>query len=447
MGKDHPLRQLVRTNGGSALAYLRRLDEHHQRLGFGPIALDKKRVYRWISGQYDPELRAQLAMAAMHGIPEDLVHAHPWPAWLTHRPSDDRTYLATLWSPEQTDSALSHLAGGPMDRREFLIVSALGAVTAQWKTAPSATGAILRAGPRINAAVPSLHQDRLEALRLMDDHVGSDQVYRYAHQELAWITRTLTHSSCTESVRRQLYAAAAEASRICGWTAYDSGKHAAAERHYIAALKAAASADDKTLGANTLAFWAIQRYSTGDPRGAVHLVEAALEAAPAIGSPRLTAMLHARLGRAHAKTGDRTASERSAGAAFESYDNIEPGSREPACVYWVNRGELHQLAGSSALDLDRPHQALGHFTAPETAHEAYDEAAFPRGAAIYLSRESQAHFALGDIDGALDSAHRAVASMGGVTSARGTDTLAGLRDQLSERSDERSVQEFLASTG
>ncbi|MFG2677395.1 hypothetical protein [Streptomyces sp. NPDC048445] len=58
----------------------------------------------------------------------------------------------------------------------------------------------------------------------------------------------------SEPVGRRLFGAAAEASRSAGWTAYDSGRIAAAERHYIAAMRAAASANDPVVGANTLAF-------------------------------------------------------------------------------------------------------------------------------------------------------------------------------------------------
>lgn len=41
-------------------------------------------------------------------------------------------------------------------------------------------------------------------------------------------------------------------------------------------------ADDPVVGANTYAFWAVQQYSTGNPRAAIGLIEAAL--AHALGS-------------------------------------------------------------------------------------------------------------------------------------------------------------------
>jgi len=148
--------------------------------------------------------------------------------------------------------------------------------------------------------------------------VGSGEVYGAARAEIRLITSTLKNASYSENVGRRLFGAAAEASRAAGWTAFDSGQTAAAERHFASALRAAASAGDTVTGTNTLAFWAIQHYSTGDARGAVDLIDAALHQAPEIGSARMTAMLHARASRAHARVGDVRAADRSANAALDA---------------------------------------------------------------------------------------------------------------------------------
>ncbi|MGW2990067.1 hypothetical protein [Streptomyces goshikiensis] len=100
------------------------------------------------------------------------------------------------------------------------------------------------------------------------------------------------------------------------------------------------------------------------------------------------------------------------------------------------------------VNLSNPAQALTHFRAAGAAQnsDAYDDAAFPRGAAIYLAREAEAALALGDVDAALHSANQAVEHMGGVTSARGTSTLKDLRVQLSTRRTIPAVRDFLAAT-
>ncbi|SHN26705.1 hypothetical protein [Actinacidiphila paucisporea] len=129
---------------------------------------------------------------------------------------------------------------------------------------------------------------------------------------------------------------------------------------------------------NTAAFWAILHYSHGNARGAITLLDTALTIAPRIGSERLTAMLYARACRAHARAGDTRAADRAADAALTAYDRTGPVTEDPGCVYWVNRGEIHQLLGSSSLNLHYPATALSHFQNATTAHaEAYDGDASP----------------------------------------------------------------------
>ncbi|MFB7560338.1 hypothetical protein [Streptomyces brevispora] len=126
----------------------------------------------------------------------------------------------------------------------------------------------------------------------------------------------------------------------------------------------------------------------------------------------MTAMLHARACRAHAHAGDTRAADRSANAAMDTYARVA----DPACVYWFNLSETHQLLGSSALNLGNPRQALRHFQDAATAHhsegEANDGDAFPCGHATYLARLAEVHLDLGDINAAVDTAHTAVARMG-----------------------------------
>ncbi|MGW1674558.1 transcriptional regulator [Streptomyces sp. NPDC002324] len=446
--EHHPLAHLLAVRGLKAQAYLLRVAEQHQRMGYGQMAYRREKVSRWIAGVYAPSYHTQLAMAALEGIPPEAVHAHGWPGWLLLALPEDHTLFTLPWTTTGTVHALE-ITGGPVDRRKFLVTTSvtLGTTVAQWSAAAPA-GAAPTAGRRIGADVPEHFERRLDALRRLDDTVGSGDVYDAARVEIRLIKATLDNASFGEGVERQLFSVAAEASRAAGWTAYDSGKAAAAERHYSTALRAAASADDPVVGANTLAFWAIQHYSTGNPRGAVDLVEAALSQAPRTGSARLTSMIYARACRAHAHAGDTRAADRAANAALDAYENASPIGDDLRCVYWYNLGEAHQLLGSSALNLGNPKRAVQHFLEASDAHsqEAYNAAAFPRGHSIYLARLAEAHLSLGDVDAAVAAAHDAVDRMGGVTSARGTNTLDDLRKKFARRRGIPAVAEFLEYT-
>jgi hypothetical protein len=340
---SHPLAHLLAVRGMTAESYLRRVADQHARMGYGRIASRPEKLSRWVRRGYTPTHTTQLAMAALEGIRPETVQAHGWPGWLHQALPDDTAVLTAPWTTTGTLHALE-ITGGPVDRRKFLITTpaTLSGITAQWVAARPAEAADAH-GRRVGADVPAAFECRLDALRHLDDQMGSGQVYDAVLAEQRMITSTLKTASYSEAVGQRLWGAAAEASRSAGWTAYDSGKLAAADRHYTTALRAAAHAGDPVVGINTLAFWAIAHYSTGDPRGAVGLIETALGDAPTIGSARMTAMLHARACRAHARAGDARAADQAATAAVDTYAQAAPIADDPSCVYWVNQGVMRSV--------------------------------------------------------------------------------------------------------
>ncbi|MEV7427055.1 MULTISPECIES: transcriptional regulator [unclassified Streptomyces] len=430
-------------------AFLRRVAAWHESLGFGVMATRPEKVSRWKRG-VRPDRYTETAMAAMLGVPTDQVRALGWPHWLRVALDADQVLLTAPWTPAGALTALDHL-GRPdtMDRRAALFTGgALAATTlANWAAASPATAVLTSGRPRVTDRSAALIDARLTALRQLDDEIGSAETYALARAELSSITTVLRTRSYSEAVARQLFATAAEASRICGWCAFDSGDTAVAERHYMAAARAAASAQDPVVTANLFAFWAMARYSDHDTSGALDYADEALRNARRTGSPRMIAMIHARTARAHAKSGDLRASRRAEAAAFTAYDNAGRPDDEPACVYWVSRAELHSWAANNASDLHDPRRALTHYAAVAAPRdETYDGDAYPRSRALRLSREADVHLSLRDVDVAVHTADQAVRAMGGVTSGRGTSVLTDLRTKLRAHQHLPEVREFLDRT-
>ncbi|MEU7022341.1 transcriptional regulator [Streptomyces sp. NPDC046203] len=441
--QTHPLTALMARLGLTAAAYLKRLAVRHEELGFGAMAYRKEKVTRWIREGVTPERTALLAMASFHGLGFADVDRYGWPGFLLLALDDDKAVLESPWTAAGTVTSLTDV-GGPVDRRNFLIASTstLAAAVAQWTTAEPAL-AITGRVRRVGTEAPDLFDTRLDALRHLDDTVGAGQVYDAAVLELRLITDLLKNASYTEATGRRLFAAGAEASRLAGWCAYDEGRHAAAERHFITSLRASASAEDPTLGAVTLAFWANLRYNADDPAGALHLIDGALADRRKISSPRVMAMLHARAARAHSKAGDPTLAWRQVDAAFAAYGKADVPETDLPSMYWINGGELHQVAASSALALGEPRRALENFEAARTHTDPYDAEREARGTVIYQARQAEAHLALGDIDAALDVGHQVIDAMGGIDSARTTSTFAELRTQLASHQRIPAVADFL----
>lgn len=441
----HPLHAVLAREQTTASAYLKRVADRHRALGYGQMAHRKEKFSRWATGT-EPEMTAQLAMADLHGIDPEEVHRRGWPDWLLLAFHDDRSFWELPWTVAGTVEALED-AGGPVDRRGFAIASlgTLASTGAYWAATTPAAVAATR-GQRIGQGAADLFDTRLDTLRHLDDEVGSSHAYDAAIAELRLITGVLKANSYSDTTGRRLYSAAAEACRLAGWCAYDSGRLADAEKRFDASLRASAIGDNPTLGASTLAFWANLRYSAGDPYGALGLIERALDTRHKITSGRVLAMLHARQARAHSKAHEPTAAYRAIDAAFAAYDRAGPAAHDLPSMYWFTHGECHEVAASCALSLGEPTRALEHFDAALRHDDPYNTSTEARGAGIYLARQAEAHLALGDVDAAVDVAQRAIEQLGGADSARGTSTLADLRGQLTAHRKARPVADFLDLT-
>ncbi|MEU1550814.1 hypothetical protein [Nocardia sp. NPDC005745] len=296
----------------------------------------------------------------------------------------------------------------------------------------------------VNPALIDHIDHRLDHLRHLDDELGSRDLAALARNELGLIVPLLRHGRYTEHTGRRLYSLAAEVGRQIAWSEFDQGHHAAAARSFEMSLRASATAEDPVTGAYALSFMAVQCYSTGQPQQAVSLLDTAQTEVRTLGTPRMTAMLAARSARALSKTGDSKGCAHHLHLAETALEK-GPSPDDPPTLYWVTHGEIEMIAGSSALELGNPAQAIRHFNAAVAADYRGDDR-YPRTHAIYLARAAEAHLALHDLDAAIDTATHAMRCLGGVDSARSTSTLDGLRTKLADHAAVPLVHDFLDAT-
>ncbi|MGI5353607.1 transcriptional regulator [Streptomyces sp. CA-250714] len=441
---QHPLAALRSQLGLTAAKYLDRLDDSHHALGYGRMAKRREKVSRWESGINAPDEPARYAMAHLHGIPPAAVTELGWPNFLLLAFPGDRPVLDSPWSPAGTVEAVAAIArGGSMDRRGFLISSgaALSGIAANWSNAVTALPLPLDApGRRLDPDVMTRLEQRMDDLRHLDDVLSGSELLPAATEEYRLLNRLASRATCDSRVSRRLFSNLAEAARVCGFLHFDAGQHAQAQRFYITSLRASASAGDPEVGANTLNFMAIQTYTKGNPQDAVNLVRTAQDRVTGSTTPRVRALLHARAGRALSKTGDRKGCAREFDAARDAFAKGTHDD-DPPWAYSVTEGEIEMLAGSSALDLGDPRRALHSFTTAQQAE--YSAAGHVRDGLLYLTRTARAHLELGDIDAACATAAEALQQNSSVNSARPSDALSDLRDQLAPHRDVRAVREFL----
>ncbi|MEU7093323.1 helix-turn-helix domain-containing protein [Kitasatospora aureofaciens] len=343
-----------------------------------------------------------------------------------------------------TLAVLTNLVDGRrVDRRGFLTAGvALSASASNWVTAIRRNlldpRAVSLDGPSLLAGL----EGRLDHLRRVDDELGSGEVYRAARSDLSLAVTAIKTARYTGDHLARLYAIAAEAARQVAWAAFDQDRFGIAQGYFDASLRASAESGDLIAGAYTLSFAAIQCYSTpGLANRAVSLLEVARVQVKGKSTPRMEAMLAARTARALSKAGAKEEAKHQLHLARAALDK---GRREddPDCLYWVDYGEIEMIAGSSALELGDPAEALRRFEAGMKASYPGAEE-FPRSHAIYLTRAAEAHLALHDLDAAVAAGRHAAICLGSVDSARSASQLRGLREKLAPHAAHAAVRDFL----
>lgn len=436
----HPLAYQRFIRGWSAFRLLRELNTVLISMGRAPMAEKRDKVNRW-EGGVQPETVAQEAMAVLFGVPLNHINMYGWPQWLAGAAPE----TLRLDGPWDIDTAIAMLAdvaaGGPMENRSFLIVSASGVQeeAEKWRDAL----ALADRGPLIGDATTKAVEMQLQALRHLDDVAGSGEITELATAQLRLIKSLLENKTYAPATKRRLLAAAAEAARFCGWLAYDGMALARAQRYLVSSLHLSAEAGDEEVGATALSIIGRSIYNFGKPAEAVEPLETARGAINAERSPRLASMLEGYLARAHAGTGDADNTRRHLDAAAELITQEASDAPEHERTYWMDASEVAVNAGSCQMALGDYAEAISSY---RQAIDARDSDQFPRDKALWLSKASIAHLELGDHEQAGAVALEAVACFTDIDSERSSGEMADLRARLTPFGNIGKVSEFLAAT-
>ncbi|GLZ37701.1 sporulation protein [Actinokineospora sp. NBRC 105648] len=247
----------------------------------------------------------------------------------------------------------------------------------------------------------------------------------------------LLHGRYTDRTGRQLFAATAQLSRLAGWTAFDTGRHAAAQRHYIQALRLARAAGDVPFGGYVLVCAALQASLRGFHDDAIDMCLGAFERAKTTATPRVLAFFKLIEARAHARAG----SARAAGRALSTSDLlIRRADRETGDdPDWIDF-YTHSRLAADAVEV---HRDLG-LPAPARrwdAEAAIPVDAFARSHGLRLIVVASTHLqgAAPDLAAALHHGNRAVDVLTRVASARAVDYARDLVDRCLPWKDEAGV--------
>ncbi|MGH8906948.1 MAG: hypothetical protein ACRD0K_10625 [Egibacteraceae bacterium] len=264
----------------------------------------------------------------------------------------------------------------PVNRLEFLMALLAGG-----------TNALLpRLGPhdepaRLGPPDVAHWRHTLRGLYAMDDqHGGAEAVYELTVRSLRQLHRRLQRASYDSSTGRELGSIARQMIEHAGWLAYDAGCHAEARYWWLEALLSARTAQDDKTSTVVLASMAAQASSTGRPREAVELAQAAQREARGHVTPRLRSLLLAREARGHAGNHDGPAARQALHRAEAELVRDRHGD-DPDWLDFYDRADLawHETGVASSLG-DLP----GAERASRSALAAVDPTAYPRNHSLYL---------------------------------------------------------------
>lgn len=248
----------------------------------------------------------------------------------------------------------------------------------------------------------------------------------------------LLHAKHPETLRRDVFGAAAEVAQLLGWTAYDAGRHGAATRYFVQGLRLAHEANDRALGGRLLSNLSHQANFLRKPDDAIRFARAAQQAAGGHASKTLQAMLLTMEARGLASRGDTAACARVLHQAEKLFDQCDQADNP----HWISYFNEEELAGEAAHCF----RDLGQFArAQEFAQRAmHPSRTPPRTKAFIEMILASAALNAGHLDEAITLATTAWGTVSTLQSHRSQTYLTDFRQAIvTTHPRHRQVAEFL----
>ncbi|MGP3949850.1 hypothetical protein [Streptomyces sp. 7N604] len=164
---------------------------------------------------------------------------------------------------------------------------------------------------------------------------GHKALRHYFRQEVL----PLLKASYSAKVGNALFEAAAEISQLLGWTAYDTGNHALANRYLLSTLRLTQVVDYRMMGARILTNMSHQANYLGDISRATRLARASTEGGKGHATPRAMALFAAHEARALSSAQDHKGATRAMNEAEKHFEQAETAD-DPDWLSYMDEAEL-----------------------------------------------------------------------------------------------------------
>lgn len=215
-------------------------------------------------------------------------------------------------------------------------------------------------GQRVGSGDVAALRSVAELFRTLDHAYGGGHARQALVRYLEHEAEPMLRGTYGEATGRRLFAAAADLTRLAGWTSYDIAAHGLAQRYFVQSLRLAQAAGDRAYGSYVLTTMSRQAVYLGHGREAVQLARVAQQGIGSAAPNAVLALLHAVEARGHGVLGEAKACVASLARAERALETSRPGDDVP---HWARHFDEAQLAdefGHCHRDLQQYRAAAQH---------------------------------------------------------------------------------------
>ncbi|MFI6081564.1 regulator [Streptomyces sp. NPDC051217] len=216
------------------------------------------------------------------------------------------------------------------------------------------------AGQRVGSGDVAALRSVSELFRTLDQAYGGGHARQALVRYLEHECEPMLRGVYGESTGRRLFAAAADLTRLAGWTSYDIAAHGLAQRYFVQALRLSQAAGDRAYGSFVLITMSRQAVYLGHGREAVQLARVAQQGVGSSAPPVVQALLHSVEARGHSVLGEARACTASLARAERALESARPGDEVPHWASTFDEGQLADEFGHCYRDLQQYRAAVQH---------------------------------------------------------------------------------------
>ncbi|MFJ2770083.1 regulator [Streptomyces sp. NPDC087300] len=277
-----------------------------------------------------------------------------------------------------------------------------------------------------------------ELFRALDHAYGGGHARQALVRYLEHEAEPMLRGTYGEQAGRRLFAAAADLTRLAGWTSYDIVAHGLAQRYYVQALRLSQAAGDRAYGSYVLVTMSRQAVYLGHGREAVQLARVAQQGVGSSAPPVVQALLYAAEARGHGVLGEVRACTASLVRAERSLEAARPGDEVPHWARFFDEAQLADEFGHSYRDLQQ-YRAAAQYAERSLQLRA---PAFARSRLFCRVVLASARLGLGELEQACQLGAEAAQAAGEMRSARAHEYVRDFERRLEPYRDAAPVRGY-----